>query len=241
MKYKAVCFDIDGTLYPRSVMNRRLLSLGFKHPFFAVKYNKMRQLYRELQSSFDCDSLFIDKSLMAREAIILQKNFGIYPNKDIDFVISKLNSCIYKPMEKLYSHTKSFDGVAKTFENLKAHGLKIGVFSDFPLFNKLDTMGLSKYVDFAASSSNVGFLKPNIHCFEYLLYNVGAKPSETLYVGDSYTKDVVGASNAGLNAVFVNAKEREVEKASSKYALACGVFASWKDFDAWLSEKLEVV
>ena len=102
-------------------------------------------------------------------------------------------------------------------------------------------MGLSKYVDFATSSTNVGYLKPNIHCFEYLLYNVGTKPSETLYVGDSYTKDVVGAFNAGLDAVLVNAKEKQVKEATKKYTLACGVFSSWLDFDAWLSEKLEDV
>ncbi len=251
MKYKAVCFDIDGTLYPRSVMNRRLLALALKHPFFSLKYNKMRRVFREVQDNFDKDSLFNNKSMMAREAIIMQKNPREWKdwdiclkseakeltkaNESLSKIEARLDKYIYKPMRKLYARTKPYDGVENTFKKLKDCGVQIGVFSDFPLLSKLEGLGLSQYVDFAASSEDVGFLKPNIHCFEYLMYNMGLKPSEALYVGDSYSKDVVGSHDAGLDAVLVNAKESE------KYSLSCGVFATWLDFDRWLFESPEDV
>ena len=268
MGYKAVCFDIDGTLYPRSVMNYRLLALGLKHPFFSLKYNKMRRVFREIQDNFDEDCLFKNKSMVAREAIIMQKKLGNGENEDIglkkcDKKISLVNTSagtmeaqiekyIYRPIAKLYKRTKPYDGVVETFKRLKANGVKIGVFSDFPLLSKLEGLGLSQYVDFAASSEDVGFLKPNIHCFEYLMYNMNLKPSETLYVGDSYSKDVVGAHGAGLDAVLVNAKDFDAKGVSSeapnekgagseKYPLSCGVFSTWFDFDRWLFERLEDV
>ncbi len=236
MGYKAVCFDIDGTLYPAKVMNRRLLALGLRHPVFAMKYNRMRRSYRELQDGFEEDSSLNDASLRVREASILQKNYGVCRNKDIGLVVDRLESWIYRPMEKLYRKTTPYDGVVRTFQSLKEKGVLVGVFSDFPLFDKLGSMGLSRYVDFVASSEDVGFLKPSVHCFEYLLYNMDLKPDEVLYVGDSYSKDVVGAHNAGMNAVLVNAKGD-----AGRYPLACGVFPTWACFDGWLSGRMEDV
>lgn len=253
MRYKAVCFDIDGTLYPRSVMNRRLLALGLKCPFFSLKYNKMRRVFREVQDDFEKNDLFKNKSMMAREATLMQKKIDSKEKFDISLkarekelslinmstakIQERIEKSIYQPMEKMYARTKPYDGVVETFRKLQAKGVKIGVFSDFPLFSKLEGLGVSQYVDFAASSEDVGFLKPNIHCFEYLMYNMKLEPSEALYVGDSYSKDVVGAHNAGLDAVLVNAKKAK----SEKYGLSCGVFASWLDFDKWLFERLEDV
>lgn len=234
MGYKAVCFDIDGTLYPAKVMNRRLLALGLRHPVFSLKYNRMRRLYRSVQDGFASDPLLRDKPLMVREAFVMQKNLGMYRNRDIGFVEERLESWIYGPMERLYARTVPYDGVVQTFKAIKDKGLLVGVFSDFPLFGKLESMGLSQYVDHASSSEDVGYLKPSVHCFEHLLYNMNLKPCDVLYVGDSYAKDVVGARNAGLDAVLVNAKG-----SSDDYPLACGVFGSWAGFDGWLSGRLE--
>ena len=93
-------------------------------------------------------------------------------------------------------------------------------------------MGLDKYVDFGASSDDAGFLKPDAHCFEYLLYNLKMESSDVLYVGDSYVKDIVGSHNAGIYAVLVNVKP-------SDYPLAKEVFGSWKELDAWLASGME--
>ena len=235
MKYKAICFDIDGTLYPKAVMNKRLLALGLRHPIFSLKYNKMRKELRKCQESLQGD-------LMSKEATVILKNSGISINEDINsqklqLTKERLEKWIYQPMERLYEKTRPYDGVVKTFKNIKDKGLKLGVFSDFPLFNKLQSMGLSPYLDLAVSSEDIGFLKPSVHCFEYLLYNIGIDGldcKDVLYVGDSYDKDVVGARKAGLDAVLVN-----VKGSAKEYPLACEVFESWKDFDKWLFEQME--
>ena len=225
MKYKAICFDIDGTLYPRALMNKRLLLLGLRHPVFSLKYNKMRRELRKCQEE-------LSGPLMSKEAYVICKNMGKIANKDI--VERRLSLWIYEPMRRLYRSTTPYAGVQKTFKGIKEKGLKIGVFSDFPLFNKLETMGLEPYVDYATSSQEVGFLKPSVHCFENLVYNIGVEANAVLYVGDSYEKDVVGAHEAGLDAVLVNAKGSQRE-----YPLASGVFETWEGFDKWLVEMME--
>lgn len=239
MRYKAICFDIDGTLYPASLMKRRLMSLWARHPAFSVRYNRERREFRRCQADFRQSIPF-----RWREAMIIRNASGEEPKKkfseaDYRATYDRLQRYIYAPMQKLYERTKPFDGVVSTFSKIKNNGLKIGVFTDFPLFKKLESMGLDEYVDFSASSDDVGFLKPDAHCFEYLLYNLKMEQSDVLYVGDSYSKDIMGAHNAGLDAVLVNVKPSELRNAEKTFPLAKAVFSNWKEFDAWLASGME--
>ena len=226
MRYKAVCFDIDGTLYPISVMNRRLFALSVAHPIFASRYMRGRKKFRRLQHGFEGNVRFRQREAMVIEGISDSGASGWEKTGE------RLEKWFYRPMERLYRKTGAFDGVRETFLFLRKKGVKVGVFSDFPLFSKLEGMNLADLVDFAASSDDVGFLKPDGHCFEYLLYNLKMDASDVLYVGDSYEKDIVGASGAGMDAVLISAQ-------GGDYPLAKAVFRTWKEFDAWLSAGME--
>ena len=48
----------------------------------------------------------------------------------------------------------------------------------------------------------VGVAKPDPRIFELGLRAARTKPAETVYIGDSYFVDVVGARRAGLGAVL---------------------------------------
>ena len=239
MRYKAICFDIDGTLYPVSVMNRRLFCLTLRHPLFARRYNKARNAFRLHQKNFKQVIPF-----RWREAMNIQNSSAAEPGKPFSEdeyrpIYEKLQRFFYIPMERLYRNTTPYDGVRKTFERIKAKGLKTGVLTDFPLYSKLESLGISDLVDFSASSDDIGFLKPDTHCFEYLLYNLKMEPKDVLYVGDSYSKDIEGAHDAGIDAVLVNVRPSEIHDAATRFPLAKAVFSSWREFDAWLAAGME--
>lgn len=238
MAYKAVCFDIDGTLYPVRTMNSRLLRLGLRHPLFNMRYRRGRKELRRHQVSYRLDIPF-----RWREAMVIASGTGEEPDsfREEDFrkTYDRLDRWVYGPMERLYGSTETFDGVRRTFQKIHDNGLKIGVFTDFPLFSKLQGMGLADLVDFAASSDDVGFLKPDAHCFSHLLYNLKLGPKDVLYVGDSYSKDIAGASGAGIDAVLVNVAPSHMEDAASRYPLAKAVFSTWDGFDRWLTAGME--
>ena len=215
MAYKAVCFDIDGTLYPISIMNRRLLRIGMAHPLFNLRYRRNRKQLRLFQKDYRKAIPF-----RWREAMVIQNRTGAEPSGGFDekayrSTYDRLEKWVYRPMERLYRSTKP------------------------PLFEKLKGMGIDGLVDFAASSDNAGFLKPDAHCFEYLLYNLKMDAKDVLYVGDSYSKDIMGASAAGLDAVLVNVRPSEMKDANGRFPLAKAVFCSWNDFDTWLTAILE--
>ena len=238
MAYKAVCFDIDGTLYPVRTMKGRLMRIGFRHPLFNMRYRRTRKQLRRHQGTYRLDIPF-----RLREAMVLGRGTGAEPESFDGAVFrrehDRLQRWVYGPMQRLYGRTVPFDGVRRTFEKIKDNGLKIGVFTDFPLFSKLEGMGLADLVDFAASSDDVGFLKPDAHCFEYLLYNLKLGPHDVLYVGDSYSKDVAGASGAGIDAVLVNVAPSHMKDAATRYPLARAVFSTWDGFDRWLTAEME--
>lgn len=239
MSYRAICFDIDGTLYPVRTMNRRLLRLSLGHPLFAMRYMRQRKEFRRWQATFTRSIPF-----RWREAMILQNGTGEEPSEPFDQrtyqrTYDRLSRLVYLPLERLYRETKTFDGVRETFLAIKNNGLKIGVFSDFPLFHKLESMDLADLVDFAASSDDAGYLKPDAHCLEYLLYNLRLGPKDVLYVGDSYSKDVKGAAAAGIDAVLVNVDVSGKVDLGSEYPIAKAVFRTWGEFDRWLLATME--
>jgi putative hydrolase of the HAD superfamily len=68
----------------------------------------------------------------------------------------------------------------------------------------LDTIGLRDLFDDVISAASAGAAKPAREIFEMAVNAGGAKPHETLHVGDHPEVDVVGANEAGLKSVWVN-------------------------------------
>jgi HAD superfamily hydrolase (TIGR01509 family) len=68
-------------------------------------------------------------------------------------------------------------------------------------------------------SGNVGQEKPHPAIFAAALRDMKAKPAESLYVGDVYSVDYIGARNAGMQAVLFDVagayREREFPRVES--------------------------
>jgi putative hydrolase of the HAD superfamily len=69
-------------------------------------------------------------------------------------------------------------------------------------YELLDEMALRPYFDFVLASGEVGVHKPHPGIFEVALERLGANAGESLYVGDNYWADVIGAQQAGITPVL---------------------------------------
>ena len=97
------------------------------------------------------------------------------------------------------------DGEAgKALQRAREAGLVVGVISNSngSVKRALEIAGLAPLLDFVIDSSVVGISKPDPRIFALGLQAAGTAPAETVYVGDSYFVDVVGARQAGLGAVL---------------------------------------
>jgi len=95
-------------------------------------------------------------------------------------------------------------------ENLKHH-YRLGVISN----NFGNTRGwcddykLSPLMEVIVDSAVVGVSKPDAGIFQIALNEMGVAPENAAYIGDSYSRDVVGAKNAGMYAIWLVGNEEK--------------------------------
>ena len=61
-----------------------------------------------------------------------------------------------------------------------------------------DEYGLTPLLEVIIDSTVLGIAKPDARIFEEALSELGVAPAHAIYVGDSYSADMVGGKNAGL-------------------------------------------
>ncbi|HEY1659817.1 MAG TPA: HAD family hydrolase [Candidatus Sulfotelmatobacter sp.] len=74
--------------------------------------------------------------------------------------------------------------------------------SDGGIDKVLSRCGIADCFEAITDSGNVGFEKPRREIFDAALRALKAQPTESLYVGDLYSVDYLGATNAGMQAVL---------------------------------------
>lgn len=70
--------------------------------------------------------------------------------------------------------------------------------------SKLKHSGLDKYFKEVITSERSSSLKPNKEIFDFAFKRTGAKPTESIMLGDSIDVDIIGAMKAGIDQVFIN-------------------------------------
>lgn len=70
--------------------------------------------------------------------------------------------------------------------------------------SKLRYSGLDKYFKEVITSEASSSLKPNKEIFDFAFGKTGAKPEESIMLGDSLEVDIIGAMRAGIDQVFIN-------------------------------------
>jgi len=88
----------------------------------------------------------------------------------------------------------------------RAEGLRTAVISNSngTIADILAELGLARHVEFVIDSSTVGVEKPDPRIFRLALERAGVAAHESVYVGDLYSIDVVGARAAGLRAILLD-------------------------------------
>ena len=64
-------------------------------------------------------------------------------------------------------------------------------------------LGVDRFATVSVSSGEVGVAKPHPEVFRTALRKAGVEANEALHVGDGYESDVLGATHAGLHALFL--------------------------------------
>jgi len=122
-------------------------------------------------------------------------------------------------------------------DELARRGVRLGVISnsDGSLRGHLDRLGLAGRFEVIVDSGQAGVEKPHPDIFRLALEAAGgAAPTRSLYVGDIYAVDVMGAAGAGWNALLFDPWDRHAPAELPEEAPACRTIRSIADLPSMI-------
>jgi putative hydrolase of the HAD superfamily len=202
MRFEAVAFDLDGTLYPAARLNLIAFPSMLGKARALLAFNEARQATRELARSHGTAARD-GASFRALEAELTARRLGKNDSEAFREVAAMIDRDFYRGIEELFSRLKPYRGVPEALNELSRGGLRLALLSDLPPSRKLELLGLDGRFEVALCSEDSGSLKPARAPFDMLCSRMGLAPEKVLYVGNSARYDVHGAKAAGMSAAIV--------------------------------------
>jgi FMN phosphatase YigB (HAD superfamily) len=97
---------------------------------------------------------------------------------------------------------------------------RLGIISDIwsdseSYFHIFQQGGIKDLFDIILFSSDLGIIKPSPVIFKKAIDYFGIDVSKLVYVGDSFRRDVRGAKNVGISAIWINAGNEDFDRSSN--------------------------
>ncbi|MGM0431492.1 MAG: HAD family hydrolase [Spirochaetota bacterium] len=236
----AVGFDIDGTLYPEWTMYACSLPAFFRDPLVMYHYGRMRKTIRSRQNGSEMllPENQPEKRLRTLEAEVVLEQMGKEATPEaVSNILLRIEQHLYTLWQRSFSRIKPFDGVVALFSRLQQMEIPVGLLSDFPPGIKPRALGVSAMAAVVCGSEESGRLKPDVAPFRMLADRLGVQDYSTLlYVGNSYSKDIIGAKQAGMQtAYFVRSQRRAArESFAAKCPSADFIFSRFSELEAYI-------
>ncbi len=189
MRYDAILFDLDNTLYDYNAYWRQRLLWSLE---------PVQQRYTHL----DIDDLA--NQAMAQHIYFQEwRNFlaqaGIADEAIMAETLARYHVNTYEQLA-LYADA------AEVLRHLRQH-CKLGLITNGPAHTqrpKIVQFDLEAMMDVIVVSEEVGIAKPDPAIFHLALQQLGVSPERALFVGDSLEHDLKGASAAGIDFIWMN-------------------------------------
>jgi HAD superfamily hydrolase (TIGR01509 family) len=188
---RAVCVDLDGTLYSiRRMIWGHLWTLWPLRGFFRDLNRVRRELRREGRQA----------DYRAEQARRLAQRLGVTAAE----AERRIHEAIEQRWMGVFATTRPRPGVGQALAELHAQGLALALLSDYPVGQKLRGLGLAALpFAVALNAEETGALKPDRAPFEAVLSRLGLPPERVLHIGDLESTDVAGALAAGMRAARI--------------------------------------
>jgi putative hydrolase of the HAD superfamily len=204
MRFDAVAFDLDGTLYSAPALYAKAAPGMLPKARALVAFNEARRAMRELGSRTGRLAAPDSADFRALESELTAARLGIKGPDAAREAAAMIDRDFYRGVEELFSKVRPYRGVDEALGALARGGLRLALLSDLPPERKLELLGLSGRFELALCSEDSGSLKPARAPFDMLSSRLGLAPGRILYVGNSRRFDVAGAKGAGMSAAIVS-------------------------------------
>ncbi len=209
-RYRAIIFDLDGTLRvsrPRfmDALLHVARDLGF--PVLEERWKQAERWVhyywaRSPELQYDLEE-HGDENLWLHFMRRLLEKAGVEAGvEDAQRLLEAFGEA-YQPESVLTP------GARETLERLRQGDWIVGILSNRrdPYHDELEHLGIAHFFDFVMAAGEVGIWKPEPGVFHAALTRAGDVPPEaSVYIGDNYYADVKGARAAGMDVILVDSR-----------------------------------
>jgi len=195
-RYRAVVFDVDGTIYSQPRMHLRMLAAILVEcarrgdAGLALTLHSFRRHRAALGISGTEDFINRQYELTARARRC--------PPEEVRRVVAEWIE--RRPLA--FVADCMYPGVDRLFQALRASGRTVGILSDYPAHEKVAAMGLAADIVVSAADPEIGRLKPDPRGLAYILKQTGTPAQACLMIGDRVFQDGGVASHCGVRALI---------------------------------------
>ena len=208
---KDVFFDLDHTLWDFDKNSELTFEAIFNKNHPTIETKEFIEKYVPINQA--CWKLYQYDKITHEE---LRYNRLKHSFDAINYIISdeQIESIAQDYIQLLPENNHLFDGAFEVLDYLnqkyKLHIITNG-FAEVQ-YKKLSNSNIGSYFRTITNSEMAGVKKPNPIIFEYALDLAKAKKESSIMIGDCLEADVQGALDAGLDAIFFNGSNTQVEQ-----------------------------
>jgi putative hydrolase of the HAD superfamily len=208
---KSVVFDVDDTMYDQQQPFRNAV----KKVVPLVSDEDMSSLYLRFRHHSDEN---FPKVMAGNWTLEYMRAHRISQSlKDLDYPhITEADGLYFQQVyEEELNNICLHEEVKKTLDFLAELEIPLGIITNGPTDHqtkKLEQLQLAKWIptQHMIVSQATGYQKPEKEIFQLAEERFNLSPQETLYIGDNYDNDVLGAKGAGWKTLWFNHRERKI-------------------------------
>ncbi len=210
-KLKAIYLDMDNTLHSFSQSSGKAMSEVYNlvQSRYNVPIEKLKDVYKRIMQRTEENAFFDGRTSTEYRTERFTDMLRTSGVKNLDIVPNLLD--VYSRV--LIENTKPFDKTHKVLDSLSKR-FKLYIITEGPSDAQrkvVDLLDLAQYIEDIFISGEAKKIKSNGNLFRYALKVTKHDPREVVHVGDSYKRDIVGASKAGLGSIWLNSKNEKLK------------------------------
>jgi len=224
VKYKGLLLDIDNTLYDYDSTHQYALEkvLDYCIDTFKISEYELKKAYRMARNRVHVE--LSETASSHNRLLYFQKMLEILKINPLEYSYTIYN--IY--WDNFLEYMKPFDGIYEILEKYKDNICLVTDLTAHIQYRKIKKLRLEKYCNQIVTSEEAGKEKPHPYMFMLALQKLNLQTNEVCMIGDSFKKDIFGASNLSIQSFWLN-RENKKEDYDNKLIIEFNDFSQLKE------------
>jgi putative hydrolase of the HAD superfamily len=218
MEVKLIIFDLDDTLMAFDLVAKeaweKAVDIFLQNQNMPVERNIILEKIHYTRKWYWADS---ERHKTGRKNIanarreIVKLALKDYPNIETK-ELEKLANDYTQIHETLWY---LFDDVEETLKNIKTKKIKLGIMTNGTSESqrgKIKRFNIEKYFDYFYIEGEIGYGKPDIRIYKYMLEETKIPADKIAMVGDNLIWDIEPPQKLGINTIWINTKGAILEE-----------------------------